>query len=96
MRLCIYLKVYAGKKGFQGGAKFNNKVAQKYEDKHQWENGKKRNFPGGTVDKNPPADVENTSLSSGQEDSTGQLSNWPLASQLLSMHTWILCSTARE
>lgn len=63
---CIYLKVYAGKKGLKGGAKFSNKVAQKYEDKYQGKNGKERNLPGDTVDKNPPANVENTSSSPGQ------------------------------
>ena len=92
MWLCIYLKVYAGKKGLQGGDKFSNKVAQKYEDKHQWENGKKRNFPGGTVDKNPPANVENTSSSPGQDRFHMPQSNW---AQLLSIQC-PACALQRE
>ena len=97
----IYLKVYAGKKGLKGGAKFSNKVAQKYEDKYQGKNGKKRNFPGDTVNKNPPANGENTSLSPGQGRFHMPQSN---RAQLLSLRAanteaqarYRLCSATRE
>jgi len=97
----IYLKVYAGKKGLKGGAKFSNKVAQKYEDKYQGKNGKKRNFPGDIVDKNPPANIENTSSSPGQGRFHMPQSN---RAQLLSLRAanteaqarYRLCSATRE
>ena len=50
-----------------------------------------RDFPGGAVVKNPPANAGDSSLSSGPGRSRMLRSNWARVPQLLS-----LCSRARE
>ena len=71
---------------------------------------KRRDFPGGTVVKNPPARgfpggavVENLPANAGDTGSSPGLgrsrvprSNWAREPQLLSLRVWSLCSATRE
>ena len=57
---------------------------------------KKKGFPGGTVVKNPPANVADTGSSPGLGRSHIPQSNSAHEPQLLNLRVWSLCSTARE
>ena len=55
-----------------------------------------RDFPGGTVVENLPANAGNTGSSPVLGRSHMPWSNWASEPQLLSLRVWSLCSTTRE
>ena len=56
----------------------------------------KRDFPGGAVVENPPANAGDAGLSPGLGRSHMLWSNWAREPQLLSLRVWSLCSATRE